>query len=430
MAKSQSRSKTANFTAAPSSNWDALKQTMATQKKRRRSNFKTSKGSSANSTPAAHQTSTPIASTSSSIIANMMKTFRTPSNSRQSEKARGKEREIDETSSPSRPVVHTRVDVHDNTVESLREMVLGRLTYTPEQSSTGKYLAIDCEMVGVGPEGAESSLARVSIVNFYGAVIVDTFVKQREEVTDYRTAVSGVRHQDVYGPNARTFQEVQKLVSELLTLDRILVGHSVHHDLKVLMLSHPSSSIRDTQSNPDIRQKYKTTRISLKKAVKGELGIEIQSGEHNSVTDARASMALYRLYKDKWESLFRHRPSQGKSNHKDVDNSGAEVQLPLPQALSIGLTSSDRTDSTSPTSPPLLIPKKNKSEITKAAKQKAKANVKIDALKKSHKTKISSGLSVVVKNKNGIKEIRSGTKGSKREARREREVREKSGGQR
>jgi hypothetical protein len=52
-------------------------------------------------------------------------------------------------------------------------------------------------MVGVGLEGEESSLARVSIVNFYGAVILDEFVKQRERVVDYRTQWSGIRPSDM-----------------------------------------------------------------------------------------------------------------------------------------------------------------------------------------------------------------------------------------
>jgi RNA exonuclease 4 len=63
----------------------------------------------------------------------------------------------------------------------------------------GKYLAIDCEMVGVGPEGTESSLARVSVVNWYGAVQLDVFVRQRERVVDYRTQWSGIRMKDMDG---------------------------------------------------------------------------------------------------------------------------------------------------------------------------------------------------------------------------------------
>ena len=54
-------------------------------------------------------------------------------------------------------------------------------------------------MVGVGIEGSESSLARVSIVNYSGAVILDVFVRQREKVVDYRTKWSGIRNSDLGG---------------------------------------------------------------------------------------------------------------------------------------------------------------------------------------------------------------------------------------
>lgn len=52
-------------------------------------------------------------------------------------------------------------------------------------------------MVGVGLEGKESSLARVSLVNYHGAVQLDVFVRQRERVVDYRTQFSGVRPSDM-----------------------------------------------------------------------------------------------------------------------------------------------------------------------------------------------------------------------------------------
>lgn len=60
-----------------------------------------------------------------------------------------------------------------------------------------KYIAIDCEMVGVGIEAQESSLARVSIVNYYGVVQLDEIVQQKERVVDYRTKWSGIRAQDM-----------------------------------------------------------------------------------------------------------------------------------------------------------------------------------------------------------------------------------------
>lgn len=41
-------------------------------------------------------------------------------------------------------------------------------------------------MVGVGPGGERSALARVCVVNSEGNVLLDTFVQPKEHVTDYR----------------------------------------------------------------------------------------------------------------------------------------------------------------------------------------------------------------------------------------------------
>lgn len=51
-------------------------------------------------------------------------------------------------------------------------------------------------MVGVGVDGKESSLARVSLVNYHGAVLLDEIVEQRERVVDFRTKWSGIRPPD------------------------------------------------------------------------------------------------------------------------------------------------------------------------------------------------------------------------------------------
>ena len=64
-----------------------------------------------------------------------------------------------------------------------------------------KRLALDCEMVGVGIDGKESILARVSLVNSFGQVVYDQFVSPSEKVIDYRTAVSGIRPQDLKDGN-------------------------------------------------------------------------------------------------------------------------------------------------------------------------------------------------------------------------------------
>lgn len=55
-------------------------------------------------------------------------------------------------------------------------------------------------MVGVGVNGLKSSLARVSVVNYHGWVILDEYVKPQEQVVDYRTPWSGIRASNlIYG---------------------------------------------------------------------------------------------------------------------------------------------------------------------------------------------------------------------------------------
>lgn len=67
-------------------------------------------------------------------------------------------------------------------------------------------------MVGVGAEGKESSLARVSIVNFYGALQMDEFVRQKERVVDYRTEFSGIRPSDMVKGTRTTSHRLNDII--------------------------------------------------------------------------------------------------------------------------------------------------------------------------------------------------------------------------
>ncbi|KFY17572.1 hypothetical protein V492_00553 [Pseudogymnoascus sp. VKM F-4246] len=162
----------------------------------------------------------------------------------------------------------------------------------------GQYVAMDCEMVGVGGEEDRSVLARVSIVNYNGAQIYDSFVRPKEFVTDWRTKVSGVSPKNM--PTARSFEEVQASVAEILK-DSVLVGHAIKNDLDVLMIGHPKKDIRDTSRFIGFR-KYASGRTpSLKKLASEVLGVQIQSGAHSSIEDARATMLLFRRFKQQFD---------------------------------------------------------------------------------------------------------------------------------
>ena len=78
-----------------------------------------------------------------------------------------------------------------------------------------KYVGIDCEMVGIGPEGKQSALARVSIVDFDGNILYDEYVRPPSYVTDFRTQWSGIRKKDLRQGSALTLAEVLNCLSVL-----------------------------------------------------------------------------------------------------------------------------------------------------------------------------------------------------------------------
>ncbi|KAI0044242.1 ribonuclease H-like protein [Auriscalpium vulgare] len=195
--------------------------------------------------------------------------------------------------------------VNGEKLADLRSMIYSPQPYADslreKDRLPGTYVALDCEMVGVGPAGSESTLARVSIVNFCGAVLLDAFVRQKERVTDWRTQWSGVRERDMV--HAKSFEEVQTFVADLIK-DRVLIGHAIHNDMKVLMLSHPRAQLRDTQHLSHKNGQTRSSRPALRNLVREMLGISIQEGEHSSVIDARATMAIYRLHRKQWERAY------------------------------------------------------------------------------------------------------------------------------
>ncbi|CEJ61364.1 hypothetical protein PMG11_09899 [Penicillium brasilianum] len=163
----------------------------------------------------------------------------------------------------------------------------------------GKYIAMDCEMVGVGPNpDHDSVLARVSIVNFNGDQVYDSYVRPKEMVTDWRTHVSGIAPKHMV--EARSLEQVQKEVGEIMD-GRVLVGHAVSNDLDALLLGHPKRDIRDTSKHPEYRKIAGGGSPRLKMLAEHFLGLKIQEGAHSSVEDARATMALYRREKDAFE---------------------------------------------------------------------------------------------------------------------------------
>ena len=167
-------------------------------------------------------------------------------------------------------------------------------------------VGFDCEMVGVGPWGRTSVLARATVVDQDGRVLLDRYVRPQQEITDYRTEKSGIRREDLLG--APSFHQVRHEVVSALE-GRIIVGHELGYDFKALAWWPLEENIRDTAVYFHDYEARKTP--SLKYLAKSKLGSTIQTGEHSSEEDAWAALKLYLSKRKDWEKMEDFKTSFG-----------------------------------------------------------------------------------------------------------------------
>jgi len=230
---------------------------------------------------------------------------------------------------------------HSQNSQSRSKNSLKKLRPTSSSTQITKVLGLDCEMVGVGPGGIDSALARVTIVNSYGTVIYDKHVQVPEKITDYRTPYSGIRKNDL--TDAATFAEVQKEVAELIK-DRIVVGHGLKNDFRVLMLNHPFALTRDTARYGPL-QRRKGRPFALRHLTKTLFGVQIQKGEHNPGEDARAAVLVYKHVKDSWEkSIKAKRLRKKKKSTQTTPTENISTQTPTATSTETNANSTENSE--------------------------------------------------------------------------------------
>ncbi|KAL7487142.1 hypothetical protein ACHAW6_012739 [Cyclotella cf. meneghiniana] len=205
------------------------------------------------------------------------------------------------TNSPNKNPAETP---HDKTPKQVQINEL-----TPEQKS--HYIGLDAEMVGIlDKHGRQrSALARITLVDWNGETLFDSYVRVAQPVVDYRTFVSGIAPRHLQSDLALPPLEVRRIVGEWIH-GRVVVGHGLKNDFKALGLSHPWYLTRDSARYqpfmkapaPDsLTGEY--TAKKLKTLALDKLGMIIQrEGEaHDPVEDAVAAMELYKKHREKWE---------------------------------------------------------------------------------------------------------------------------------
>ncbi|KAF0976275.1 hypothetical protein FDP41_004950 [Naegleria fowleri] len=173
----------------------------------------------------------------------------------------------------------------------------GYISTSNWQSAVKKHrlLALDCEMC-LTKNGDE--LTRVTFVDENGQVVYDKLVKPKDPIIDYRTMFSGITKEML--ENVQTsLEDVQKEMTEFISHDTILLGHSLENDLICLKICHKrvidTSVIFLTSSN--FGTKYKQ---SLKQLAMKYLSREIQLNNaekigHDSIEDALAALDLVKF---------------------------------------------------------------------------------------------------------------------------------------
>lgn len=181
--------------------------------------------------------------------------------------------------------VDSKVSTPGKTVDTLPK------SGTKDPTAGRKVIAIDCEMCMVDEK--TFALARISIVDWSGEVIMDELVKPDKPITDYVTAYSGMTAEKL-DPITTTLADIQARLLDILHPATIIIGHSLNSDLDALKVTHPY--IVDTSLQYP-HPRGAPLKSSLKWLAQKYLSRDVQKGSsgHNSIEDARTALDLIKL---------------------------------------------------------------------------------------------------------------------------------------
>nr|AAA74917.1 nucleotide-binding protein [Schizophyllum commune] len=170
-----------------------------------------------------------------------------------------------------------------------------------------RVVAISSVSVGVGPRGETDMLARVAVIDFTGAVLLDVYVAPTNPVRDYREAKTGIKPEYLYSSRAQDIRAVYQTVRQVLR-NKVVVGHSMWLDFMVLGLTHPTKDTRDVALYLPFRNTLRCQRmIGLWTLNYRLLGLRCSAAPVDPLESARVALNLYRCYAAQWEDTISSR---------------------------------------------------------------------------------------------------------------------------
>lgn len=200
-----------------------------------------------------------------------------------------------------------------------------------EAPQPGTLVAIDAEFVALQHEvteirsdGTKSllrptslSLARVSVLRGQGpregVPFIDDYIATTDAIVDYLTEFSGIEPGDLDPVTSTrslvTLQASYRKLWLLLNLGCVFIGHGLANDFRTINIQVPAAQVIDTVDIYYLRTHQR--KLSLKFLAWYLLDAAVQTGNHDSIEDARTALQLYRKYAElKDRGLFEDTLSQ------------------------------------------------------------------------------------------------------------------------
>ncbi|KAF1770095.1 hypothetical protein GCK72_001913 [Caenorhabditis remanei] len=178
-----------------------------------------------------------------------------------------------------------RFHIHNqHPMENLKKFKRAPKVTGSNWNMSGKMYALDVESVYTSHGQA---VGRVTVVDCFGATVIDAIVKPKDAVHDCVTKYSGLTLEH-FKYATETIESIREKIFDYINEQSILVGHALNGDLKALGIIH------DNVIDTSILYSVNGRRPSLRQLTSTHLKYEIQngSGGHCSKEDAVASLQL------------------------------------------------------------------------------------------------------------------------------------------